>query len=242
MAPPATAQAERVRLGITLPIFSADAARVFGVARAAEAKGIDGVFVFDHLWPMGDPKRPALSAYPTAAAALAVTEHISVGTLVARVGLLPDAVVLASLQSLAIIGGHRLIAGLGTGDAASEPEHERMGIPYFSPSARRESLASIARSLTAGGVECWVGAGAKASNEIARAVGATLNFWDVPATRVSQEVAAGHEVSWGGPLPPETQKAGALLRELADAGATWIVWGWPKSLDAVLEAKEAAGL
>ena len=39
-----------VRVGLTLPSFVEDPEIPIAVARAAEAAGIDAVFVFDHLW------------------------------------------------------------------------------------------------------------------------------------------------------------------------------------------------
>ncbi len=41
-----------MRVGVTLPTFRDDAAAL-DAARRAEALGLDGVFVFDHLWPLG---------------------------------------------------------------------------------------------------------------------------------------------------------------------------------------------
>lgn len=198
--------------------------------------------MFDHLWPMGDPTRPALSAYPILAATAARTTRVALGTLVARIGLVPDEVVLASLLSLVEITQGRLIAGLGTGDQASQAEHERLGLPYFSASERRESLRAIAREMKTRAAECWIGAGATVTNDVARELGVALNFWDVPAERLKAEVAAGSIVSWGGPLPKTTEGASAALRKLSEAGATWVVWGWPRSLEAVVEASEAAGI
>ena len=49
---------------------------------------------------MGQPDRPALSSGPLLGAVAASTSTISVGTLVARVGLLPDDVLVAVLSSL----------------------------------------------------------------------------------------------------------------------------------------------
>ena len=46
-----------MRIGVTLPSFRDDASAV-DAARQAERLGLDGVFVFDHLWPIGQP-RPA---------------------------------------------------------------------------------------------------------------------------------------------------------------------------------------
>jgi len=95
---------------VTLPTFRDDAA-VLGAARRAEELGLDGVFVFDHLWPMGAPQRPALSAFPVLGAIAASTRRVCFGPLVARVGLVPVAVLVAELLSLDRMAPGRLIAG-----------------------------------------------------------------------------------------------------------------------------------
>ena len=51
----------RARVGLTLPSFVEDPEIPIAVARAAEAAGLDAVFVFDHLW-RGDPPEPPAGA------------------------------------------------------------------------------------------------------------------------------------------------------------------------------------
>ena len=76
-----------VKVGITLPQFRDEADSALDAARRAEDAGHRRVFCFDHLWPMGQPGRPALSSGPLLGALVASTSTISVGTLVARIGL-----------------------------------------------------------------------------------------------------------------------------------------------------------
>ncbi len=232
-----------MKIGVTLPTLSADAEAVLQAARAAEEAGLHGVFSFDHLWPLGHPERPSLSVYPILGAVAVSTTRIRVGTLVARVGLLPDEVVAASIATLHSMLGDRLIAGLGTGDEASEPEHERNGLPYLGLAARLESLAGILAQLTGRGIECWVGAGNEATNQVARAAAATLNLWDVAVERVAHEVAASDApVTWAGPLPKSADAAAEVIVALEGAGATWVVWGWPSSIGLVTDAAAKAGI
>ncbi|MHB1771487.1 MAG: LLM class flavin-dependent oxidoreductase [Acidimicrobiales bacterium] len=224
-----------MRIGITLPSFSADAGAVIDTARAAEKAGIHGVFVFDHLWPTGSPQRPALAAYPIVAAVLAATRTIRVGTLVARIGLLPDEVVLACLGGLAVIAQGRLIAGLGTGHSPSADENERLGIPYPSARVRRARLGEVGAALEGAGIETWIGAGTEETNELAGSLGATLNLWGAHPDRVRDIAAGGGAVSWAGPFPKD-DSAPEVLESLSRAGATWAVWGWPPSVESVVSA------
>ncbi len=215
---------------------------MIAAARAAQALGIHGVFAFDHLWPLGSPGRPSLGLYPVLGAVAAATATIRVGSLVARIGLLPDPVVLASIVSLQQIAGGRLVAGLGTGDEESAPEHDRNGIPFLGVRTRLESLTAVCEALLSAGVECWIGAGTAATNDVARSLGAVLNFWGASPARVAREVERGTRVTWGGPLPAGGATAAATLAGLAAAGSEWAIWGWPRSLDAVVESASGAGI
>jgi alkanesulfonate monooxygenase SsuD/methylene tetrahydromethanopterin reductase-like flavin-dependent oxidoreductase (luciferase family) len=232
-----------VKIGVTLPTLSSDAGGVLDAAREAERAGLHGVFCFDHLWPLGHPERPALSLYPMLGAVGASTARIRVCTFVARIGLLPDQVVAASIESLHASFGDRLIAGLGTGDEASAPEHARNGLPYLGTAARLRSLAWALQRLSEADIECWVGAGNDATNQVARDAGASLNFWGASPARVAREVARSTTpVTWGGPLPASSDAAADALRALGGAGASWVVWGWPRSIDLVTEAAAKAGV
>ena len=104
-----------LKIGVTLPQFRDEADSALATAREAERLGIDGVFCFDHLWPIGRPGSPALSAAPLLGALAAATSTIAIGTLVARVGLVPDATLVAMLASLSAMSGGRFIASVGTG-------------------------------------------------------------------------------------------------------------------------------
>jgi len=67
--------------------------------------GLDGVFCYDHLWPMGQPE-PPLAPFPLLAAIARPTRALG-GTLVARIGLVPDHVVVAEFDALAAIAPGR---------------------------------------------------------------------------------------------------------------------------------------
>jgi alkanesulfonate monooxygenase SsuD/methylene tetrahydromethanopterin reductase-like flavin-dependent oxidoreductase (luciferase family) len=229
-----------VKIGITLPTFEPTAAAALATASAAEGAGIDGVFVFDHLWRGAKRSRPALSMYPVLAAVAATTRHIRIGSLVARVGFLPDRLVVESFVSLHELTEHRLVAALGIGDARSFAENDAYGIAWPALEERRASLASILGELTARGIECWVGATTPATLEIARAAGATVNLWDVELDRVEAEAARGPS-TWAGSFPTEAGAAADQLMGLSAAGATWAIWGWPRSIDLVTEALRLAG-
>ncbi len=178
--------------------------------------------------------------YPLLAAAAAATERVRIGSLVARLGLLPDAVVVESLVSLDELAGGRLVAALGIGDSKSRTENEAFGIPFPSLEARRVSLAATLDELAGEGIETWVGASSPATLEIARAAGAAVNLWGAELDRLRAEVALG-PTTWAGPLPTSARDAAGRLADLRETGVTWAIWGWPRSVTLVRDALDMAG-
>lgn len=228
-----------MRVGITLPQFRDDAGPALDTARRAEAAGLDGVFVFDHLWPLGQPSRPALAGLPLAAAVAAETGDVAVGTLVARVGVLPDAVLAHTIASLARIAGPRLIAGLGIGDRHSRPESLAYGADFRPRPERLASLVDVCRRVCEREIETWVGGGSAAAAAVARSSADALNLWGVGVDAVAA-TARTQPVTWAGQVDlggdPGPGPLGAHLRALADAGATWAVVAplgvpWPAAVE-----------
>jgi alkanesulfonate monooxygenase SsuD/methylene tetrahydromethanopterin reductase-like flavin-dependent oxidoreductase (luciferase family) len=225
-------------VGVTLPTFRDDDAAI-EAARRAEALGLDGVFVFDHIWPMGRPDRPALTAFPVLGAVASVTTRICFGPLVARIGLRSDDILVAQLASLARMGPGRLIAGMGTGDSKSSAENEAYGIPPGPPDERRLALLRSARRVLDLGVPVWIGGGSLSTTQLAVELGpgAAVNLWAGQPAAVAA-LAGRCEVTWGGPVATEPAEMVLRLSELARAGATWAVCAWPESLDALAEVAE----
>jgi len=230
-----------VKVGVTVPQFEAGADAAIAGAVRAEALGLDGIFCFDHLWPMGQPGRPALSSLPLLGALAAATSVIHLGTLVARIGLLPDDVLVSSVVSLDRISAGRFLTGLGTGDHLSRAENEAFGIPFDPARTRREHLVRVATVLTERGIPVWVGGGSPATNELARTVGCAVNLWDGAPTELAELAASGVEVTWAGSVPDEPRAATACLEAVRGAGATWAVCAWPRSLDTVAAVREQLG-
>src|SRR5581483_7426864 len=189
-----------MKVGVTLPQFRHEAATALDAARRAERLGLDGVFCFDHLWPLGQPGRPALSSGPLLGAVAASTSTIALGTLVARIGLLADDVLLSVLSSLSTMSGGRFIAGLGTGDHLSRAENLAFGAPFEPADERRARLSAVAAAALREGIPVWVGGGVPKTVEVARQVGVPVNLWEVEPIQVAELVAAGMEVTWGGPV------------------------------------------
>jgi alkanesulfonate monooxygenase SsuD/methylene tetrahydromethanopterin reductase-like flavin-dependent oxidoreductase (luciferase family) len=192
-----------VRVGLTLPSFVEDPEVPIVVARAAEAAGIDAVFVFDHLWRGDLPKRrPALECLALLGAIAAETSTIAVGTLVARATLRPAATLANGFATAQRVSGGRLIAGIGAGDSQSQAENEAFGLDFGTMSDRVGALHDAVRAAHGGGYPVWVGGRAAQVREIV----AVADGWN----------------AWGG-TPHEFARESTLVREIAPAAT--MTWG-----------------
>jgi hypothetical protein len=223
-----------VKLGVLLPTFRDGPGDAFAVARRAEDAGLDGVFAFDHLWPIGDRERPSLAPFPVLAAVAVQCTSLIVGPLVARVGLVGMLTFVERFTTLEALAPGRVIAGLGTGDDLSKDEHLAFGLEYPSASERWALLGDSIQALSRS-TEVWCGAGTNATNRVAREFGATLNFWGVPTAKVAEEAKDG-AVNWAGPLGGD---AGKTLDALEVAGATWAVSSESSRIDELREWRHA---
>ena len=135
-------------LGVSLPQFTDDPAVMIDGARRAVAAGLDSVWVFDHLWPLGGRKeRPVLECWSALAWLAATTEHVNIGTLVTRSSLRHPAVLAKMAATVGAIAPGRVTIGIGSGDEASRAENEAFGIPYYGSDERIDQLVSTVRVL-----------------------------------------------------------------------------------------------
>src|SRR5438132_3441922 len=230
----AEAVARALKVGLILPMFSGDPAKVLAAARATEALGYDGAFAFDHFFPPGAaPDRAALEAFTMLAAVAATTQRVALGTLVTRAVLRPPGLVAKMVSTLDLISGGRMILGIGTGDPIDLPEHHAFGFPNLSVGERRAHLAETVSALKAlfegrayegservqrlegplvpppiapGGPPVWIGA---QSDQVVRIAGRLADGWN----------------GWANPPEEFGRKAKLLHEEAAQAGrvaeATW---------------------
>jgi alkanesulfonate monooxygenase SsuD/methylene tetrahydromethanopterin reductase-like flavin-dependent oxidoreductase (luciferase family) len=248
-----------LKVGVILPMFSGDMAKVMAAARSAESLGFDGVFAFDHFFPPGgSPDRPALEAFTTLAAVAAATERVRLGTLVTRAVLRPPGLLAKMMSTIDLISGGRTILGIGTGDPIDLPEHHAFGFPNLSVRERRAHLAETVAALKAlfegrtyeggehvppmtgpllpppvqrGGPPVWIGA---QSDEVVAMAGRLADGWN----------------GWG--LSPEDfrSKAELLAKEADQAGrraeATWagivLVGEDEAEVEALLERRRQSGM
>ena len=238
-----------IRTGIVLPAFREAPGDALHVARQAFEAGVDGVFCYDHLWPIGEPDRPALAPFPILAvlAADAALEEMATpgggpyfGTLVARVGLAPNGVLLGQFRAQLLAPG-RIIAGLGTGDRLSEAENRAYGIPFPPAAERRADMVELGRALRTLGMTVWVAGGPARGSSRRRRSGR----WSLSGTPIRPWWPVRPRVPRRWRSPGAGRRLGGATLEtriaaLAHAGATWAIFGWPIDPAALVAAARGA--
>jgi hypothetical protein len=219
-----------MKLGVLLPTFRDNPDDALASAKRAADAGLDGVFAYDHLWPMGTPTRPSLAPFPVLTAVARANATLLVGPLVARIGLVGTPHLIEQFMTLHALAPGRVIATLGSGDKLSAAENVAYDIPERNADERRALMAETARALV-DTMPVWFGAGNDTTNTVARDVGAVLNLWDAAPDRVLA-VAASGPVSWAGPVPEHLETS---LDALRDAGATWAVFTPDADVDALTQ-------
>jgi F420-dependent oxidoreductase-like protein len=128
---------------------------MFGrIARDADQAGLQSLWVMDHFFQIGTvgpPEEPMLEAYSTLSYAAALTERITLGTMVTGTVYRHPGILVKTVTTLDVLSGGR--AWLGIGAAWNHEESRALGIP-FPPTAERferlEETLQIAQQMWAG--------------------------------------------------------------------------------------------
>ena len=224
-----------MRVGVTLPTFRDDAAALDAARRAEDARARRCVRLRP---PVADgPPRPP-GPVGVSCPRCGVRRHRAhrrSAPLVARIGLVPEDVLVAEFASLAHMAPGRVIAGLGTGDSNSAAENAAFGIP-FAPRRRPPSGAGVVRAAGGGPGRARMGWGRIGGHHRARrrhrSVRSTCGRASPPRWPPWRALR-GH---LGGPVPGDVAQIAMWLSELARAGCSWAVCAWPESVEAVAEA------
>jgi alkanesulfonate monooxygenase SsuD/methylene tetrahydromethanopterin reductase-like flavin-dependent oxidoreductase (luciferase family) len=141
-----------MRIGIVLPIEEAagGGALPYAVIRemavAAEAGGLDSLWVYDHLLFQFDGEESGLHECWTILAAVAdATRRVDLGTLVMCTAFRNPAVLAKMAATLDLVSEGRLILGIGAG--WHDPEFERFGFPRDHKVSRFDEAFTIIRDL-----------------------------------------------------------------------------------------------
>ncbi|MFV2171832.1 LLM class F420-dependent oxidoreductase [Actinomadura sp. LOL_016] len=132
-----------MRIGLQVPSFTfpGGAERIgptFGrIARDADQAGLHSLWVMDHFFQIdmvGPAEEPMLEGYSALAYAAALTENITLGTLVTGVTYRHPGILVKTVTTLDVLSGGR--AWLGIGAAWNDEESRGLGVA-FPPTAER---------------------------------------------------------------------------------------------------------
>ena len=205
-------------LAVTLPQFNVDPGPALEACRDAHRVGFGGAFVFDHLWPLGAPTRPALECWTLLAAVAAEVGGraggFRVGTLVTRAGLRAPALVARMAATVGQVAGVPPIVAVGRGDLGNRDENRAFGLPFGGAAERSravEDTVAALRGLLAGSPapEVWVGGTGPSGRELAGRLADAWNGWGL----TPEELAAG--------LADVRRAAEAAGRDPAAVPGTW---------------------
>ena len=193
-------------VSLTAPQFSNSPGPALELANAAAPLGFTGIFVFDHLVPLGDARRPVLEGAATLGA-IAATSRARVGSLVTRASLRDPSITSAIGAALAAIAPGRSVLGLGAGDSMSDNESLRYGFDRPGLTERiglLEKTIELTRSA-APLLPIWVGGRHPRVRRVAATWADGWNAWGASAEQLTREAdellaEAGRPiaVTWGG--------------------------------------------
>lgn len=127
------------------------------MAIAAEAVGLDSIWVGDHLlYRMASGVRGPWEAWSILAAVAAVTERVRIGPLVAATAFHNPTMLAKKAATVDEISGGRLVLGLGAG--WNRDEFEAYGFPFDHRAGRFEEAFTIIRTLLREGAIDFSGA------------------------------------------------------------------------------------
>lgn len=233
-----------VPVSLTVPQFSADPHHLLTLAARASGYGINGLFAFDHLVPLGDPHRPVFEL-TAILGALGASTDVTVGSLVMRVTLRPPEISAAAAATLDTLVPGRAILGLGVGDSMSAEEADRFGQTLPSLEDRVSLLGetiSAVRSV-APTLPVWVGGRHHQLRELAARQADGWNAWGADVADLADEAAevranVGERpftISWGGTLVLAADEATLATRIAERGGSEGVVAGTPAVIKRHLE-------
>jgi probable F420-dependent oxidoreductase len=140
-----------MRVGIQLPEVERVVRRdeLGAIARAAEERGFDSLWVGDHLLYRGDrPERGPWDCWATLAWLAGITERVELGPLVACAAFHPPGILARQAAAIDELSGGRLVLGIGAG--WNELEFNAFGLPFDHHVSRFEEAFTIVRRLIDG--------------------------------------------------------------------------------------------
>ncbi len=231
-----------LRISATAPQFTDSWENLRTSAQTLEALGYDGLFLFDHLVPIGDPSRPVFELCAALGAIASSTTRLRVGSLVMRVPLRGAGLSAAIARTAAAVAPGRFVFGVGAGDRLSAEEGDRFGITSPPLAERVASVGAAIEEIrtTDPEVPVWVGGTHESILDLVRRFETGWNGWGIdPETfaGIVRELPAVSPATWGGAvvIGRNDAEAGDLL------GGRRAIAGGPDTLVAALDRYVSAG-
>jgi alkanesulfonate monooxygenase SsuD/methylene tetrahydromethanopterin reductase-like flavin-dependent oxidoreductase (luciferase family) len=208
-------------VSLTAPQFAKRPDSILELARTMGSLGLTGMFVFDHLVPLGDPRRPVLEGASTLGAIAAVSTA-RVGSLVTRASLRDPSITAGIAAALSAIAPGRSVLGLGAGDRMSDDEAVRFGMSRPGLTERiglLEKTIELTR-VAAPTLPIWVGGRHPKVRSVAASHADGWNAWGATVEELITEAEALRDearrpvaISWGGGvlLAPDQSSLDALV-------------------------------
>jgi F420-dependent oxidoreductase-like protein len=156
-----------MRVGLQIPSFTTPGGpatlrgQLSDVAQRAEAAGFASLWVMDHFFQIdfiGPAEQEMLEGYSTLSYLAALTERVTLGTLVTGVTYRHPGVLAKTISTLDVLSGGRAVLGIGA--AWYEREHAGLGVP-FPPLRERferlEETLQIVSQMGSGEVKGYAG-------------------------------------------------------------------------------------
>ena len=141
-----------MRVGVQLPEVERVVRRdeLAAIARAAEERGLDSIWVGDHLLYRGDgrPERGPWDCFATLAWLAGITGRVELGPLVACTAFHPPGILARRIAAVDELSGGRMVAALGAG--WNQAEFAAFGLPFDHHVSRFAEAFEIVRRLLAG--------------------------------------------------------------------------------------------
>jgi len=138
-----------MKVGVQLPEVEREVRRdeLAAMAHAAEERGLDSLWVGDHLL-YRDPDRGPWDCWTTLAWLAGITERVELGPLVACTAFHPPGVLARQAAAVDELSNGRLVLGVGAG--WNQVEFQAFGLPFDHHVSRFEEAFEIVRRLLAG--------------------------------------------------------------------------------------------
>jgi probable F420-dependent oxidoreductase len=220
-----------VKIGVVLPAAEGDGqdgmpgwATVRSFALAAEARGLDSVWMYDHFFYRPEPGKTEgqHEAWTVISAVAAVTERVEIGTIV-MCSTFRNPGLLAKMAATADeVSGGRLILGLGAG--WHDPEYEAFGYPTDHRVDRLEESLQIVAPLLRGETVSFEGRYHRARDAVlapapARHIPVLVAAFGDRMLRLTARYADAWNTAWyGEPNDQLRSQLAALDEALAAAG------------------------